>query len=279
MDRILPVLLVWTVLVAPIGSWERQKSDPSYLKTGKDAFYTRAWVLASEEHSSLIVLVGVVHIGEPGYYLQIRDILEGCQEVFFEGLHSEEGLAEGPKISPAMAKTTAPNSWQGLQNLQMEYAQALGLVYQNSVIRPKRHWKNADASVRDFSRWVEEYEAENLLLDKKNADDEYMDIRTLKSQKNNGIQGIMKFRRKLAEEISKSSHSLNTEREYESTLELLVKRRNQVALRKIEASLGKGVAIGLIYGAAHMPDFLERLHREWGYQIVNHRWIPAWSLN
>ncbi|MCC6275098.1 MAG: hypothetical protein IT569_04515 [Leptospiraceae bacterium] len=36
--------------------------------------------------------------------------------------------------------------------------------------------------------------------------------------------------------------------------------------------------IGMLYGAAHIPDFLNILQAEYGFIIDSHEWLNAWNL-
>jgi hypothetical protein len=60
---------------------------------------------------------------------------------------------------------------------------------------------------------------------------------------------------------------------------ILVSDRNQAALKVFQKELAKGrKKIGIFYGAAHMPDFEQRLREEFGLRRQSEQWLTAWDL-
>ena len=89
--------------------------------------------------------------------------------------------------------------------------------------------------------------------------------------------GSVKLKRLLAEQFEAQitpdgglGRTLNT---------LLVVDRNRAALRVFQKELVKGKKkIGIFYGAAHLPDFEERLQKEFGLKRQSEQWLSAWNL-
>jgi hypothetical protein len=251
-----------------------------FVKIDSQNFYTSAWVLGSPKEPTVFVLVGVIHIGEPSYYQAVQELLEQCDIVYYEGIQWEDSL-ELSHLGGGVAMVNPGSGLDGLNKvseMQMEYAKRLGLVYQMGSLIPRGSWVNADANIQEFSEMMNAYKGDNLLVDKNSLDFDDMDIQGTKPKIKDGNQKIMKFRRLLADEISSSSIQVNSDSKYAEVFELLVQKRNQIILRKITPQIKKPSVIGMVYGAAHMPDFLKKLHQGWGFQVINQRWIPAWSL-
>jgi hypothetical protein len=60
---------------------------------------------------------------------------------------------------------------------------------------------------------------------------------------------------------------------------LLVSDRNAAAMRVFQRELASGrKKIAIFYGAAHMPDFAERLQEDFGLVRSDTRWVTAWDL-
>lgn len=59
----------------------------------------------------------------------------------------------------------------------------------------------------------------------------------------------------------------------------LITVRNQRALEVLDEQLAAGAErIAIFYGAGHMPDFEDRLMRDFGMRKVSTRWLEAWDL-
>jgi hypothetical protein len=59
----------------------------------------------------------------------------------------------------------------------------------------------------------------------------------------------------------------------------LIEGRNGRALERLEEQLDAGQRrIAIFYGAGHMPDFAERLARDFGMRHASTEWIEAWDL-
>ena len=60
----------------------------------------------------------------------------------------------------------------------------------------------------------------------------------------------------------------------------LIDARNKAAIEVLKQELAKGKKkIAIFYGAAHLPDFEQRLIKEFDMGRVETRWLKAWSLD
>ena len=60
---------------------------------------------------------------------------------------------------------------------------------------------------------------------------------------------------------------------------LLVEDRNAAAMKVFQKELTKGhKRIGIFYGAAHLPDFEDRLEQEFDLVRDKTDWLSAWDL-
>ncbi|MCC5814130.1 MAG: hypothetical protein JJT78_05185 [Leptospira sp.] len=259
-----------------------KNTEYQFIQLDENSFSTKVWVLYSEKQQNIVILVGVIHIGEEAYYTQIQDILNSCNQVFYEGIQWDDTFDKMQSFHSELDGSLHFSGMDGglsrVRELQMEYASALGLVYQNSVLQPSTHWVNADASFEEFSAMVNDYNERNLSLDKNSLDGDISEIKDIKTKKEKDQVKIMNQRRSLAEENTNSSLRINHDEKYKDTFELFVKKRNSLAMNKIIPALETKQSVAMLYGAAHMPDFLNRLEKNWGYKIIKHRWISAWSL-
>ena len=60
----------------------------------------------------------------------------------------------------------------------------------------------------------------------------------------------------------------------------LLTERNKKALTVLRKEIAKGsTKIAVYYGAAHMPDFSQRLQQDFGMKESSGQWLAAWDLN
>ena len=66
----------------------------------------------------------------------------------------------------------------------------------------------------------------------------------------------------------------------ESLNQILIDDRNEAAMRVLQQQLANGKKrIAIFYGAAHMPDFEQRLVNDFGLRKTDEVWVDAWDLN
>jgi hypothetical protein len=263
-----------------------QIDEGKFLKLDGDYFYTRIWVLSSPNKNSIIILAGILHIAEHSYYSQIGDFLKKCDLVFYEGIHNPSkdpvSLDLSPKselpISIRLAASEMKIDLKKVRDDQLKFAKDLDLVFQYESLDQSSNWILADMSFEEFDQAISNLGSEDLSLDKNSLAENDNEIREMSPDSSNPSHRKFLIRRKIAEEISESSMKINSNPKYANLLEALIKKRNLKVLQKISPFLNGSKSLGIIYGAAHMPDFLEKLKSDWGYQVISTRWIPAWSL-
>lgn len=278
-------IIFFFLLITFIESNER---DFEYVRIDPDNFSTKVYLLYSEKMDTAVILVGVVHIGEPEYYKTIQVILDGCSQVYYEGIQLNDPMMAGkPKVSsqPSMYDFSfyhtlfLDESLEHLNETQSKYAEALELVHQSQIIQPRSHWENADISARELRDSMELLSDMDLSIDKNSLDQETSLIKGFYTSKETKRNRIMHNRRELAKEILQSANQINQEEDYKEALELLVKKRNQVVIQKLKETQGRFRTVGILYGAAHIPSFLEILHGSLGFRRASDLWLTAWRLN
>ncbi len=240
-------------------------------------FQTRTWILYSEKSPALVILAGTVHMGEESYYQSILELLDSCDLVFYEDIQPVGILRHDLEFGNFFSFPIEgdPGYTTGIQ---MEYAKALGLIHQGSFLRPRKNWINADANWEEFQKMLKEFKERKLSLDKTRIDGDIAEVGEILREREKNPGKIMDYRRKIAHEISEQAIRIYTDQAYQPIFELFIERRNQIAMQKISLALQERKVIGMVYGAAHVPDFLERLRRDFGYRIVSTNWINAWRF-
>lgn len=277
--------LFFCLLVNSINS--AQIEDEQFLKLDGNFFYTRIWVLSSPNKNSIIILAGVLHIAEQSYYSQVGEFLQECDHVFYEGIHnpSKEPISlesspkyEFPKFTRLAAASEMKIDLKKVREDQLQFAKDLDLVFQFEAMNQSSNWILADMSIEEFNQAIANLEIEDLSLDKNSLTENDNETKEMSPDSSNPNDRKFLIRRKIAEEINESSQKINSNPKYGNVLEALIKKRNLKVIQKISSFLDGSKSLGIIYGAAHMPDFLDKLKSEWGYRVISTRWIPAWSL-
>jgi hypothetical protein len=85
-----------------------------------------------------------------------------------------------------------------------------------------------------------------------------------------------KLKRNFAEQFDSADITM----QLGSTLNtILIQDRNKIAMKYFGKQLAQGKKrIALFYGAAHMPDFEERLMKDYGLKKQGQHWLTAWDL-
>ncbi len=68
----------------------------------------------------------------------------------------------------------------------------------------------------------------------------------------------------------------------EEMIRVIIDERNQVVIDDLQTELAKEAVakrVGIVYGAGHMPDLVERLEDQLGYKLSSSRWVPAITLD
>jgi len=68
----------------------------------------------------------------------------------------------------------------------------------------------------------------------------------------------------------------------EEMITVIIDERNQVVIDDLAQELAKDAtpkSVGIVYGAGHMPDLVERLEDQLGYKLAKTRWVTAITLD
>lgn len=225
-------------------------------------------------------LVSVVHIADEDYYDQLNEELAKYDVVLYE-LVAPEGTRV-PKGGPKQNN----NPLALIQNLT---SQVLGLEHQTKHIDyTKPNFIHADMSPKQMAEAMAKRGDNQLTLILSIMADlmRQENLREMKRKNNPQGKGLdldlltlfdpMKMKRMLAEQLVEMDETgglgptINT---------ILVKDRNAACMKVFQKELAKGrKKIAIFYGAAHMPDFEQRLREDFGLRRHREVWLDAWSL-
>ncbi len=224
-------------------------------------------------------LVGAVHIGEASYYRTLNELFQDYDVVLYELV-----APEGTRI-PAGAQGRSSNPISFLQTSAQNF---LGLESQLAKIDYTRdNFKHADLSPSELKMKLQERGESTwsvalstlteLLNDPHNAekpsnprsDFSFGDFMEM-------VNNPLKAKQFVAQQMGAMG---NMEKGLGSKLtQLIVDDRNEAAMQVLQEVLEQGhQKVAIFYGAAHMPDFQERLAKQ-DFHRVSQSWLTAWDL-
>jgi hypothetical protein len=226
-------------------------------------------------------LVGVVHVGDRDYYEAINKQLQQYDVVLYE-LVAPKGT-----VIPKGGKRDSTNPLAMLQSMMKT---VLALESQTEKIDyTQKNFVHADLSPSDMAEMMRKRGETGLTL-ALNIMADVLRQQNLFDMGNDNGEGALDFlallfdpdaavklKRMMARQLVATATgdaglgpTLNT---------LIVKDRNAAAVAVLHKELAKGrKKIAIFYGAAHMPDFEQRLRDELGLEPQETRWQSAWDL-
>lgn len=239
------------------------------------------YIFRDGNQETFVDLVGAVHIGDLDYYEQLNDAFEQYDVLLYE-------LVAPPD---RRIPTRDENEDEDLFVLVRRVAQILFEfeMQLEGIDYTKENFVHADLSPQEMAEKMKERGESmstivlGLITDmirqsnlqaQKGTQEKYaeMDLMTVIRDPN----GAIKFKRIMAEQMVDSI----LEADPQSTMNrLLIVDRNEATIEVLKRELGKGhKKIGIFYGAAHMPDFDQRLRLELDMSKQSERWVTAWDL-
>ncbi len=232
----------------------------------------------------LVDLIGVIHIGERDYYRKLDKQFEQYESMLYELVAPENNRVP---TRQAARKSNNPIHW-----MQSSMQRMLGLESQlQHIDYTKSNFVHADLSPRQMQQkmaergdtvWSVGMRAFNEMMQKQSELGSSgqagfgQDVESFED-----LFGLLsnpaKLKRMLATQFASGGAleaglggSLN---------KILVEDRNQAAMEVLHREIGKGrTKLALFYGAAHMPDFEQRLVKELGLKKTRQAWVEAWDL-
>ena len=236
-------------------------------------------------------LVSAVHVGEMSYYQGMADSFRGDDAVLYELVK--------PKDAPVPAPGAAPRTGSGVSEIQRMLKDTLNLDFQlDSMDYGQPNFVHADLDADTFRKLQEERgETFEMLLLKQvmNAfrQPEQAAARAGAQAQQIGADDPEKMLREVIRLVTRpdmerqvkllvARHMMDVEMEAaglgDPKNSVIVTERNKAAMTVLADAIAKGKKkISVFYGAAHMPDFAERLDAM-GFKPVATEWRLAWDV-
>ena len=236
-------------------------------------------------------LVSAVHIGEKTYYQGLADSFRGDDAVLYELVKPKDAAVPVPGV--------APKSGSGVSEIQRTIKDALNLDFQlDSIDYGQPNFVHADLDAETFKKLQEERgETFEMLLFKQvmNAfkQPEQAAAEAGAKAQEVGADDPEKMLREVIRVVTRpdmerqikllvARHMMDVEMNAaglgDPKNSVIVTERNKAAMNVLADSIAKGKKkISVFYGAAHMPDFSERL-ASMGFKPVATEWRLAWDV-
>ncbi len=264
-----------------------QENKLEFLRLTENALQTPIYTLSNRDSSIRVKVIGVIHVGDLRYYQQLQRIIRDLDYLFYEGIkmtYSSKGAAGliGVKNEPDRTKQDVKT----FSNLQNQIAISFKFVEQADYLKPESNWINADVNLNQFTEILQktnlslEELSRNLTLDNRNIFEQDNESRETLKNETDQNKVLLWYKKKMAGYLVKSAKDLCFNEEMRVPREAIIVERNKVALGYLKEKLinPNPSELGLLYGAAHIPHFVETLKKDHDLEINSIEWVDAWSL-
>ena len=231
----------------------------------------------------VVDLVGAVHIGDGSYYAALNELFTEYEVVLYELV-----APEGTKIPFGGARERSDNP---LSFLQGGMQSMLGLESQlEKVDYTQTNFVHADMSPEEMFELMESrgqsvlglaFSAFSEAMSQQHDLDNPANAKMLEALEDVSIFDLFSNPKKIKLVMATQfSETGSLDGALGSQLnQLLIVDRNAVALEGIQQQIDAGKKrIAVFYGAAHMPDFVQRLKSDFQMEVESQRWLEAWQL-
>jgi len=223
----------------------------------------------------IVDLVGVVHIGQREYYVDLNQRLAKYDTVLYELV-----APDGTRIRPADLQERRSL----LASMQTGMKDMLNLEYQLELIDYlAKNFRHADMSPDEFA---EDLERRGDSIWKMAA--RMMGAGLATSATTGGDAGMLlalfsNDRSKMMKQTMARQlvdiEAVTAGMDDASGDNTLIKGRNAKAFEILKEELQKGKQlVAVFYGAGHLPDMAERLENDFQMQFIQTTWMDAWDL-
>jgi hypothetical protein len=232
---------------------------------------------ADEKNDVRVDLIGAIHIGDKEYYAELNEIFTRYDAVLYE-------LIADANVTP----TGRNESGNFLSSIQSGMGSALALDFQLAHVDYRaKNMVHADMSPAEFASRMSErgdssqmlFRAMTLSSRGNSADAQNEDGRMLGRMLGSFLVSnpALSLKRILAEEMINQMEDATWVIGGDGSA--IITDRNAVALKVLSRELQNGKKkIAIFYGAAHLPEFVKSLEKDFNLTRTGIDWIVAWDL-
>lgn len=225
-------------------------------------------------------MISAVHVGEVSYFEALNKRFDNYEALLYE-LIAEKGTV--PKPDPN-------KEYSFIAAMQLSLTEVLQLEYQLHGINYDRpHFVHADKSPDEFIQSMRDKNESFVSLFMKIMSASYAEqsknpnYRAVEAKlmlalmTKDPAERAKRLKRLMASQFRQSDMMIEALNGAEGST--IISGRNDTALEVLKEQIKAGKKkIGIFYGAGHMPDFHEKLTRDFGFTVKNVEWIEAWDL-
>lgn len=234
------------------------------------------------ENGACVDLVGAIHVAEKSYFKELNELFKDYDVVLYEVV-----AEEGTRPEPSETEERTPTSVIGFT--QIKFAQLLGLVHQLDHIDYKcENMVHADLSPKEFAEamkarndgfaaWYLREVGFGMARNSSKSSD---------ADESKVFMAFFKKNRKkaLKDALADQFASMDSEQAMKGTSDgtSIITDRNNKVLEKLKEILkdNSKKKIAIFYGAAHLPEFSEKLQSDFNMKPQDDQtiWIKAWKF-
>lgn len=250
---------------------------------------------ASGEGPLVVDLIGVIHIADRAYFEKLNEQFKQYDAVLYELVAAEKERV--PDRTPRRANNPLALINDVAKNVldlhsQLEWIDYTPKNFVHADLSPdemaeairQRGDNSLTITLSVMVDWIREANLKKLKVEQADADKKpaQPEVNSEEAESDSlslltDPQGAVKLKRAMVEQfVSGEPGTTGLGRTLDA---LLIHDRNQAALRVFQKELAGGKKkIAIFYGAAHMPDFENRLVNEFGLKRGDITWQTAWDL-
>lgn len=262
-----------------------------FLRATETALQTSVYTLVSKDTNVRLKIIGVVHVADKEYYLNIQKIINELDFLYYEGIRVTNKMHSRNSVNilatQSFEEIDTRRSIKKYSDIKSEIARFLNFADQSELLKPKQNWINADMDFHQFVEMLRNYKigfdslSTNFSNENKSMSKDYSELMQMENTDNPEYNTkILNFKKKMSQSLVKSAFDLCFQEEMKLPREAIIVERNKIALSYLKPKFNSQVPLelGLLYGAAHTPNFVEILTREYNFEIESYEWLDAWSL-
>ncbi|HMW05945.1 MAG TPA: hypothetical protein PK079_07160 [Leptospiraceae bacterium] len=271
--------------------YSQSSKEIPFLRATETALQTSVYTLVSKDTNVRLKIIGVVHVADKEYYLNIQKIINELDFLYYEGIRVSSKMHSKNFSKNYYAQTLEEmdtrRSIKKYSDLKSEIARFLNFADQSELLKPKQNWINADMDFQQFVEMLKNYKigfdslSTNFSNDSKSISKDYSELMQMENTDSAEYSTkVLSFKKKMSQNLVKSAFDLCFLEEMRLPREAIIIERNKIALSFVKPKFNSQVPLelGLLYGAAHTPNFVEILTREYNFEIESYEWLDAWSL-
>ena len=285
------IFFILLVLIFPLRIFSDSK-EIQFLRTTDTALQTSVYTLISKDTNVRLKIIGVLHIADLEYYQNIQKIINDLDYLFYEGIqiNADKTISRyNHSLSSIASEIDANQTKKSIRKnseFKNEIARFLNFADQLEHLKPKQNWINADMNFSQFMNVLSSNQvgfdsiANNLSAENRSIVNDYLELKQLEPTTPDYNEKVLNFKKKMSQNLVKSCQDLCFLEETKLQRTAIIIERNKVAISIVRPKFTSQVPLelGLLYGAAHTPNFVEILTHEYNFEIESYEWLDAWSL-